>query len=94
MINDPRIAGLARLFSASLRPPPGAGRIALAVAMGVVTHAVFAVAVLAMIGAMFFGMSESFGQVPWPWAVLANAVLILQFPLAHSFFSPAPADAG
>jgi methanethiol S-methyltransferase len=24
--------------------------------------------------------------VPWPWAVLANAALIAQFPLAHSFF--------
>lgn len=84
--DDPRITGLARLFMAALRPPPGAGRIALAVVMGVVCHAVFAVAVLAMIGAMFFGMSESFGQVPRPWAALANAALILQFPLAHSFF--------
>jgi len=50
----------------------------------VLCHAVFAVAVLAMIGAMFFGMSESFGAVPWPWAAMANALLILQFPLAHS----------
>jgi len=86
MRDDPRISGLVRLVSATLRPPPGAGRIALAAGMGVLTHAVFAVAVLAMIGAMFFGMSESFGQVPWPWAALANAALILQFPLAHSFF--------
>ena len=86
MNTDPRINGLLRLLRAALRPPPGAARIALALTMGVLCHVVFAVAVLAMIGAMFFGMSESFGTVPWPWALLANAALILQFPLAHSFF--------
>ena len=86
MNTDPRINGLLRLLRAALRPPPGAARIALALIMGVLCHVVFAVAVLAMIGAMFFGMSESFGTVPWPWALLANAALILQFPLAHSFF--------
>ncbi|HSF63672.1 MAG TPA: isoprenylcysteine carboxylmethyltransferase family protein [Paracoccaceae bacterium] len=87
---DPRIGGLARLISAALRPPPGAGRIALALAMGVLCHAVFAAAVLAMILAMFFGLSESLGRVPWPWAVLANAALILQFPLAHSVLLTGP----
>jgi protein-S-isoprenylcysteine O-methyltransferase Ste14 len=81
---DPRIAGLARLTAAALRPPSGAGRIALALAMGAVCHAVFAAAVLAMVVAMFFGLSESFGRVPWPWAALANAALIVQFPLVHS----------
>jgi methanethiol S-methyltransferase len=28
--------------------------------------------------------------VPWPWAVLANAALILQFPLAHSVLLTGP----
>ena len=51
---------------------------------GAVCHAVFAAGVLAMIVAMFFGLSESLGAVPWPWAMLANAALIAQFPLAHS----------
>ncbi len=37
-----------------------------------------------MIAAMFFGLSESFGTVPRPLAALANAALIVQFPLAHS----------
>lgn len=86
MLDDPRITGLTRLLSAASRPPPGAGRIALALFMGMLCHLVFALAVVAMIGAMFFGMSESFGSVPWPWALLANALLIVQFPLAHSFF--------
>lgn len=90
MYSDPRIAGVARLVHAVRRPPPGAGRIALAWAMGVLCHVAFAVAVLSMIGAMFFGMSRSFGQVPWPWALLANALLVVQFPLAHSFFLTGP----
>lgn len=84
MLSDPRIARLIALVSAALRPPPGAGRIACALALGALCHALFAAAVLAMIVAMFFGLSRSLGAVPWPWAVLANAALILQFPLGHS----------
>ncbi len=84
MLTDPRIARLVALIAAALRPPAGAGRIALALGFGAVCHAVFAAGVLAMIVAMFFGLSESFGTVPWPWAMLANAALIMQFPLAHS----------
>lgn len=55
----------------------------LAVALGVLRHIAFAAAVLAMMKALFLGMSESLEAVPWPGALLANAVLILQFPLGH-----------
>ncbi|NKX44026.1 methyltransferase family protein [Roseicyclus persicicus] len=89
-VRDPRIAGLVALVAGALSPPPGAGRIALAVLFGAVCHAVFAAAVLAMIVAMFFGLSESFGRVPWPWAALANAALLVQFPLAHSVLLTGP----
>lgn len=68
----------------TLRPPPGAARIALALAYGLLCHIVFGLAVLAMMSAMFFGMSESFGRVPAPWSVLANIALIVQFPAVHS----------
>ncbi|MEE4278437.1 MAG: hypothetical protein V2I82_08250 [Halieaceae bacterium] len=85
MPTDPRIDGTMRLVRAALRPPPGAGRIALALSLGLLCHVVFAVAVLAMVGAMFFGMSESFGRIPWPWAIVTNGLLIAQFPLFHSF---------
>ncbi|MEM9967718.1 MAG: isoprenylcysteine carboxylmethyltransferase family protein [Pseudomonadota bacterium] len=68
----------------TLRPPPGRKRIAIAFAYGVICHLVFAVAVLAMIAAMFFGMSKSIGALPTPWSYFANALLLLQFPLAHS----------
>jgi ubiquinone biosynthesis O-methyltransferase len=44
----------------------------------------FAVGVGTMIVAMFFGMSRSLGRAPTPWSVLANALLLAQFPLLHS----------
>ena len=76
-----RLLALAR---GALSPAPGRGRVALAFAYGALCHAAFAAAVLAMMTAMFFGMSRSLGAVPWPWAALANAALVAQFPLAHS----------
>ncbi|MEX0338279.1 MAG: isoprenylcysteine carboxylmethyltransferase family protein [Arenibacterium sp.] len=75
---------LVKLLTGTLNPPPGPARIATALVFGVVVHAVFAVAVLAMITAMYFGMSRSLGTVPWPYAALVNAALVLQFPLVHS----------
>ena len=90
MWHDPRVAGLVRLITGALRPPAGVGRIALALTMGILCHAVFALAVLAMIVAMFHGLSESLGRVPWPWAMIANGLLILQFPLVHSLLLTGP----
>ncbi|WP_237159625.1 methyltransferase family protein [Mycolicibacterium rhodesiae] len=51
---------------------------------GVVCHALFAVAVGSMVVAMYFGMSRSFGRVPAPWSWVANAALLIQFPVVHS----------
>jgi methanethiol S-methyltransferase len=87
---DPRMARLITLIRAARHPPAGAGRIALALSLGGLCHALFAAGVLAMIVAMFFGLSESLGTVPWPLAALANAALILQFPLAHSLLLTGP----
>ncbi|RZU98799.1 methyltransferase family protein [Spiribacter vilamensis] len=84
MLSDPRVAGMLQLIKAALRPPAGAGRISLALSIGAVTHLLFAAGVLAMIIAMFHGMSVSFGQVPQPWAWAVNLLLIIQFPLGHS----------
>ncbi|MEM6889761.1 MAG: isoprenylcysteine carboxylmethyltransferase family protein [Pseudomonadota bacterium] len=64
--------------------PPGRLRIGIAFAYGLTCHVVFVLAVGAMIVAMSFGMSESFGRVPAPWSYIVNAFLILQFPIAHS----------
>jgi protein-S-isoprenylcysteine O-methyltransferase Ste14 len=84
MIKDPRITRLFDLIKAAVNPPPGAARITLALVVGLVCHATFAIAIMAMIAAMFFGLSESFGTVPWPWAALSNLLLIIQFPVIHS----------
>lgn len=78
------LSRLSSLVAGTLQPPPGPARIALALIYGLACHTVFAAAVLAMIAAMFFGMSESLGRVPAPWSILANAILIIQFPLVHS----------
>jgi protein-S-isoprenylcysteine O-methyltransferase Ste14 len=90
MATETHIQRITTLLRGVLDPEPGRGRIALAVAFGLTVHLVFAAGVLAMVLAMYFGMSESLGAVPWPYAAVANALLILQFPAAHSFFLTGP----
>lgn len=86
MENEPsHRARLAALATAALHPPEGRNRIVAALISGLVVHALFATAVLTMVVAMFFGMSESMGRVPWPWALIVNISLLVQFPLLHSF---------
>jgi hypothetical protein len=62
----------------------------VALIFGAVCHTLFASGVLAMIVAMFFGLSESLGNVSWSWAFLANGALIAQFALAHSLLLTGP----
>lgn len=81
---ETHLARLTTLIFGALRPPPGRRRILVALAFGVIVHTIFAAAVLAMITAMFFGMSRSLGAVPWPYAGFTNAALVLQFPIVHS----------
>ncbi len=57
----------------------------IALLWGAACHTIFAMAVIAMIVAMWFGMSRSFGSVAAPWHWLANLILLLQFPIVHSF---------
>ena len=57
----------------------------LALAYGVLCHGLFALAVAVMIYEMFFGLSRSRGALHASWSWIGNAVLLLQFPLAHSF---------
>ncbi len=84
MTTDPRFMRVLVLAQAALRPPHGFGRIIVALLFGAICHLLFGLAVLSMMIAMYFGMSESIGAVPWPWAALANVALIAQFPLVHS----------
>ncbi len=62
-----------------------ARRILTALFFGALTHGLFALAVGLMIYHLFFGLSASWGSIPYPYAVLANALLVLQFPILHSF---------
>ena len=52
---------------------------------GLLCHVIFTVSVVTMLVAMFFGMSQSFGKIPDPYLYFVNLLLLLQFPLAHSF---------
>ncbi len=83
-LDDTHIARLTALVSGALHPPPGRLRILLALSFGLMVHTLFAAAVGAMTIAMFFGMSRSVGAIPWPYATLTNAALVLQFPIVHS----------
>jgi ubiquinone biosynthesis O-methyltransferase len=57
----------------------------LAMFYGLICHTLFLIGVGAMIAAMYFGMSQSFGRLSAPWSFVANALLLAQFPLAHTF---------
>ena len=52
---------------------------------GLLCHVIFTASVVTMFVAMFFGMSQSFGKIPDPYSYFVNLLLLLQFPLAHSF---------
>lgn len=82
---DPKQTTFPQLARGLRHAPAGRGRIVLALVYGAVCHTLFAVAVAAMIVAMFFGMSLGLGTVPAPWFIAVNALLILQFPVVHSF---------
>ena len=52
---------------------------------GLLCHLIFTVSVVTMLVAMFFGMSQSFGKILAPYSYFLNLLLLLQFPIAHSF---------
>ncbi|MCC6406729.1 MAG: isoprenylcysteine carboxylmethyltransferase family protein [Planctomycetes bacterium] len=56
-----------------------------AIAWGFVCHGVFALAIVAMFLGVRSGMEFGFGTLHGPFALVANAALVLQFPLLHSF---------
>lgn len=64
--------------------PPAVAVRAYAFATGALCHGLFALAVLAMMWTMAHGMTTALGRLPWPTAAVADAALLLQFPLLHS----------
>jgi hypothetical protein len=65
----------------------------IALAYGVLCHGLFAVAVSVMIYEMFFGLNRSWGTLQAPWNWIGNSVLLLQFPITHSFLLTKPGRA-
>ena len=57
----------------------------IAIAYGALCHACFVVGVGTMVVMMYFGMSRSLGTLEPPSSWLANAALLAQFPIMHSF---------
>lgn len=82
--SEDHIKRLTVLLGGALSPPKGVRRIALAITYGALCHAVFGLAVIAMIASMYYGLSKSWGRIDWPWGLFVNAFLLAQFPLAHS----------
>ncbi len=62
----------------------------LALLYGVFCHGLFTVAVLVMVYEMFFGLSRSWGKLHAPWSWMGNGLLLLQFPITHSFLLTRP----
>ena len=59
-------------------------RRAIALAYGLLCHGLFAAGVGMMMYQMYFGMSRSWGDLAPHLGWLANAILLIQFPVAHS----------
>lgn len=82
---DPRVGRLVDLVRKAVQAPRGVLRIACAIVAGVLCHGLFALGAGAMMVSMYHGLALGLGELPWPWALATNALLMLQFPLAHSF---------
>jgi methanethiol S-methyltransferase len=73
-------------YTASMNSnPPLLAQRALALGYGLVCHLIFGASVGLMIFHMFFGMRYSLGRLDAPWSWISNTLLLLQFPLGHSF---------
>ncbi|MEM9010775.1 MAG: isoprenylcysteine carboxylmethyltransferase family protein [Pseudomonadota bacterium] len=62
----------------------------LALLYGLACHGIFGLAGLAMVAGLWSGMTLGFGTLSGGWAVLVNAVLLVQFPLVHSLLLTRP----
>ena len=71
----------------------GLARQSLAIVYAILCHGLFVAGVGMMIFQMYSGMSRSFGRLDWPWSLIANAILLSQFPLTHSLLLTRPGQA-
>lgn len=62
----------------------------LALLWAALCHLAFVAGAGSMVVGIWFGLTLGQGALPWPWAGLANLVLLVQFPLAHSALLTGP----
>ena len=60
-------------------------RMRIALCYGALCHTCFALGVTTMVVMMFFGMRQTLGALKAPWSWIANAALLAQFVIMHSF---------
>jgi protein-S-isoprenylcysteine O-methyltransferase Ste14 len=80
-----KVLAFIELMFSTLSPKVKGKTLIYAFFYGITCHFLFAIAVIAMIFHMFYGMQKSFGNFEGPLAIISNGALIVQFPLMHSF---------
>ncbi len=61
-----------------------------ALLIGILNHTLFVIAVCLMVVNFYTGMAFTFGHLYGNARLIVNAILVVQFPLLHSFFLSAP----
>ena len=61
-----------------------------ALVYGFICHSMFLAGNGFMMVSMYYGMMHCNGTLDRPWAYLVNALLLIQFPLTHSFMVSTP----
>lgn len=84
-IRTKKVFAFIELMFSSLSPKAKGTTLIYAFIYGITCHFMFAIAVIAMIYHMFYGMQKSFGNFEGTLAIISNSALIIQFPLVHSF---------
>ena len=73
------------VLNSNLVISPNAKKIT-ALCYGAACHGIFMLAGLIMFGSIITGFSYSVGKMGGSWAVFFNFILLIQFPVGHSFF--------
>lgn len=73
-----------------MKPATSPGRQRLALVYGLACHSLFAAGVAAMIYSMYFGLTRGAVHLSSPWNWLVDVLLLVQFPVMHSFLLSTP----
>ena len=79
-IRTKKVYAFIELMFSSLSPKAKGKTLIYAFIYGITCHFMFAIAVIAMIYHMFYGMQKSFGNFEGTLAIISNSALIKEFP--------------